>query len=201
MKSIEVEAIYSVTSRGFIGLGPDVICPIPEDFKHFQSKTRGHILVMGYKTWMSIPNKDRFILSDGSIDQLRRIVVLTNRAVKEEAKPVLSESAGRWVRYLREPSPVDLISTIREAYSNEFNDIFNQLGWSPKLIVAGGARIYEKYMGVVDLIHETLVLTTKEGDVKLPIGLTDGFEFRAEDPTFRTSKNGEVYRFHTYDRV
>lgn len=193
---VQIESIYSVTTRGYIGLNGDVICPIPEDFKHFQDKTKGHVLVMGFKTWASIPNKTKFILGNGDPSKIRHVAILTNRGVDLDLTNdwELSKEAQQYMVFIREPDAEDLVDAVQTMFNKNIFD-------TRKLIICGGAAIYAKYASIVQTIHETLVITTKEGDVKLPVNVKEGFEYLPGDPTFFTSKNMEVYRFMTWVRT
>ena len=54
-----VNFITACDNKG--GIGKDGILPwnIPNEMKYFQSKTKGHIVVMGRTTYFSIPEKHR----------------------------------------------------------------------------------------------------------------------------------------------
>jgi len=209
-KSPSVEAIYNVTSRGYIGKGRELVCSFKEDFQRFQTVTFGHVLVMGYKTWDAIPNKSKFILGNGTEERIRRIVVLTNRPGSTQDWDI-DPTARPYLRMLREPAPADLIAEVQELYKDMDADVFYRktdfTTGQPKmvvprrLIICGGARIYEKYASLVDTIHETLTLTRAEGDVLLPASLKEDFTVEHETPEFRTSVSGAVYRFSTLSRI
>lgn len=42
-----------------LGYHNDLLYQLPEDMKHFRDTTSGHIVIMGRKTWESIPDKFR----------------------------------------------------------------------------------------------------------------------------------------------
>lgn len=52
-----VSAIVCVDSNWGIGSNGDLLIRIPEDMKHFKKLTTGNVVVMGRKTWESLPNK------------------------------------------------------------------------------------------------------------------------------------------------
>ena len=52
-----VSAIVAVDNNWGIGYNGDLLEHIPEDLKRFKQLTTGHIVVMGRKTWDSLPNK------------------------------------------------------------------------------------------------------------------------------------------------
>lgn len=49
--------IVAVGRDGSIGRGGDLIWHIPEDLKHFKRVTMGHPVIMGRKTWESLPRR------------------------------------------------------------------------------------------------------------------------------------------------
>ena len=52
-----ISAIVAVDESFGIGFNGDLLEHIPEDLKHFKELTSGHTVVMGRKTWDSLPKK------------------------------------------------------------------------------------------------------------------------------------------------
>ena len=52
-----ISAIVAVDNNWGIGYNGDLLEHIPEDLKYFQALTTGHVVVMGRKTWDSLPKK------------------------------------------------------------------------------------------------------------------------------------------------
>ena len=52
-----ISAIVAVDENFGIGFNGDLLEHIPEDLKHFKELTSGHNVVMGRKTWNSLPKK------------------------------------------------------------------------------------------------------------------------------------------------
>lgn len=52
-----VSAIVCVDENWGIGSNGDLLVHIPEDMNHFKKLTTGNVVVMGRKTWESLPNK------------------------------------------------------------------------------------------------------------------------------------------------
>ena len=52
-----ISAIVAVDNNWGIGFNGDLLEHIPEDLKYFKELTSGHIVVMGRKTWDSLPKK------------------------------------------------------------------------------------------------------------------------------------------------
>ncbi len=88
--------IVAIDNRGAIGRGGDLLYRIPEDLKRFKSLTVGNTVVMGRKTFESLPK--------GALPQ-RRNIVITRRddfsapgaeraATIEEALAMAAEGPG-----------------------------------------------------------------------------------------------------------
>ena len=52
-----ISAIVAVDNNWGIGFNGNLLEHIPEDLKYFKALTTNHIIVMGRKTWDSIPVK------------------------------------------------------------------------------------------------------------------------------------------------
>ena len=54
---MKLSLIAAVAANGVIGSGNDLVWREPQDQRHFVDTTRGHPVVMGRKTWDSLPRK------------------------------------------------------------------------------------------------------------------------------------------------
>lgn len=52
-----ISAIVAVNNDWGIGYNGNLLEHIPEDLKYFKTLTTGHAVVMGSKTWDSLPKK------------------------------------------------------------------------------------------------------------------------------------------------
>lgn len=68
-----VGLIWAQATSGVIGRGGDIPWRLPEDLAHFREITMGHTIVMGRRTWDSLPAKVRPLPG-------RRNVVLSRQA-------------------------------------------------------------------------------------------------------------------------
>ena len=69
----EVGLIWAQSTSGVIGRGGGIPWQVPEDLERFKALTMGHTVVMGRRTWDSLPAKFRPLPG-------RRNVVLTRQA-------------------------------------------------------------------------------------------------------------------------
>ena len=55
----ELVLIAAVARNGVIGRGNELLWHLPEDMRFFKAATRGHAVIMGRKTWQSLPPRFR----------------------------------------------------------------------------------------------------------------------------------------------
>jgi dihydrofolate reductase len=68
-----ITIIVAIAENNAIGYKNNLLCHIPGDLKRFKDITMGHCLVMGKKTWESLPKKPlhgrkNIVLSDNTAD-------------------------------------------------------------------------------------------------------------------------------------
>jgi dihydrofolate reductase len=68
-----LELIAAVARNGVIGHGNQLLWHLPEDMQFFRNTTRGHAVIMGRKTWDSLPPRFRPLPG-------RRNIVVTRNA-------------------------------------------------------------------------------------------------------------------------
>jgi dihydrofolate reductase len=56
---MEIALIYARAANGVIGQGGTMPWHLPEDLAHFKQLTQGHPVIMGRKTWDSLPARFR----------------------------------------------------------------------------------------------------------------------------------------------
>lgn len=54
-----VNLVWAQSTSGVIGRGGDIPWHVPEDLQHFKQLTMGHTVVMGRRTWDSLPARVR----------------------------------------------------------------------------------------------------------------------------------------------
>ena len=80
MKNALLSLIVAVDEQNAIGKGQQLLVYLPNDLKHFKQITSGHTVVMGRKTFESLPN--------GALPNRRNIVLSTNRDFTAEGVAV-----------------------------------------------------------------------------------------------------------------
>ena len=94
--SLEVALIAAVAANGVIGADNRLPWRLPEDLKRFRALTTGHALIMGRKTWESLPR---------ALPDRQNIVVTRQRdfvAAGAEVVHSFADALGR----VRLPAPV-----------------------------------------------------------------------------------------------
>lgn len=80
--------IAAVARNGAIGLGNELLWSEPEDQKHFRRVTLGSAVIMGRKTWESLPARFR------PLPGRRNVVVTRNPAWQAEGADSVSSMTG-----------------------------------------------------------------------------------------------------------
>ncbi|MGP3916728.1 dihydrofolate reductase [Nonomuraea sp. 10N515B] len=167
---MNVGLIWAQTLDGVIGADNAIPWRLPEDMAHFKATTLGHPVVMGRKTWDSLPSRFR------PLSGRRNIVVTRDPHWAAEG----AERAGSIARALElatepsEPAP-------------------SAAAW-----VIGGGEIYRAALPYATTLWVTEVDTTINGDTYAPI--PDRTWKVAEDRGWQTSTSGLRYRIRRYTR-
>lgn len=175
---MNVGLIWAQTPDGVIGAGNAIPWRLPEDMAHFKATTLGHPVVMGRKTWDSLPPRFR------PLSGRRNIVVTRDARWKAEG----AERAGSVSQALeiaaRSTEALDIAARSTEPTATVW--------------VIGGGEIYRAALPHATTLSVTEVDTTVPGDTYAP---TPGPQWQpAEDRGWATSTTGLRYRIRTYTR-
>jgi dihydrofolate reductase len=120
-KHPKCSVIVAVDINGAIGKDNDLLFSIPEDLKHFKNLTTNNIVVMGRRTWESLPVKPL---------PNRYNIVITTNPTKYQCE--YDTSKVKFVHNIIEAKYTAM--AILEDESDKYNDIF----------VIGGGEIYRQ---------------------------------------------------------
>jgi dihydrofolate reductase len=137
----KVAAVVAMDESRVIGLRGALPWHVPEDLAHFRKLTAGHVVIMGRKTWDSLP--DKFKPLPGRIN----VVVSRNAAQLELPLGVLKAT-----------SPQEGLALASRSAQAE-----NKTVW-----VIGGAELYKALLPHCDEVHLTVIRGQHEGDAWLP---------------------------------
>ncbi len=137
--TIRVCAIAAMDEGRLIGREGKLPWNIPEDMKHFSSLTMGHTVLMGRKTFESLPAKFR------PLPGRKNVVISRNSKL---------EGVEVW----------DSLEKCLESYRSGAIPMSGD-----KLWVIGGAEIYKATLNFWDELYLTLVHSKHTGDAFFPV--------------------------------
>ena len=138
----EIVIIAAVARNRVIGKDNRLLWNIPEDMAHFKALTAGHTVVMGRKTWESLPPRFRPLPG-------RRNIVISRQADYAAPGAEVADSLENALK---------LASTWASADSMVAATVF----------IIGGEQIYTQAMAVADRLEITEVDLEPEGDAWFP---------------------------------
>ena len=147
-----IACVAHVAGKLAIGLNNDLLCRLPEDMKHFKTlssmsaSTRKNVVVMGRKTWFSIP-VDKRPLSDRI-----NIVITNNKNLHKLSGCPLASKIPLIPYNLDKNEEKVLFMTF-----SDFVKIYNKC--KPDTFVIGGAEIYQLFLNSKRLKPEIIHLT------------------------------------------
>ncbi|MGP3974159.1 dihydrofolate reductase [Streptomyces sp. 8N114] len=167
---MNVGLIWAQTPDGVIGADNAIPWRLPEDMAHFKATTLGHPVVMGRKTWDSLPPRFR------PLSGRRNIVVTRDPQWVAEG----AERAGSIAKAL-------------ELAAEPLEPTAPTAAW-----VIGGGEIYRAALGYATTLSVTEVDSTVDGDIYAPT--PDPTWKVAEDKGWQFSTTGLRYRIRKYTR-
>jgi dihydrofolate reductase len=141
MQRPKVAAIVAMDEARVIGRNGTLPWDVPEDLAYFRRTTAGHVVLMGRKTWESLP------------DSVRPLPGRTNIVVSRRAPAELDLPEG----VLRAASPEEGLSLATQAAMSQSKHVW----------VIGGAELYSALLPMCDEVHLTVIHGTHEGDAWL----------------------------------
>ncbi|WP_331766100.1 dihydrofolate reductase [Embleya sp. NBC_00896] len=167
---MNVGLIWAQTLDGVIGADNAIPWRLPEDMAHFKATTLGHPVVMGRKTWDSLPPRFR------PLPGRRNIVVTRDPQWVAEG----AERAGS-------------IAQALELAAEPLEPAAPAEAW-----VIGGGEIYRAALAYATTLSVTEVDSTVDGDTYAPT--PDPTWKVAEDTGWQSSTSGLRYRIRSYTR-
>jgi dihydrofolate reductase len=139
----ELVIIAAVARNRVIGKDNRLLWNIPEDMAHFKALTAGHTVVMGRKTWESLPPRFRPLPG-------RRNIVISRQADYTAPGAEVADSLENALKLASTQGPA--------ADSMVAATVF----------IIGGEQIYRQAMAVADRLEITEVDLEPEGDAWFP---------------------------------
>jgi dihydrofolate reductase len=135
-----VSAIVAMDEARVIGKDGALPWHLPEDQAHFKKLTTGHIVIMGRKTWDSLPPKFR------PLPNRKNVVVSRNVSGLALPDGVLGVASLE----------VAIATARREAQEGQ------------RIWIIGGAQIYAAALPMCEEVHLTRVYGSHDGDARFP---------------------------------
>jgi dihydrofolate reductase len=89
-----ISIIVAIGKNNEIGKGNDLLCRLPADLKHFKEITSGYTIIMGRKTFDSLPK--------GALPNRRNIVISRNPDLKIEGAEIYPSLDSALIKLLNE---------------------------------------------------------------------------------------------------
>jgi len=169
--------IWAEAHNGVIGAGGALPWHVPEDLAHFKAITLGAPVVMGRKTWQSLPPRFRPLPG-------RRNVVVTRQ--RDWSSPGAEIAASL--------DDALAIAAAPHAQGESAPD---------RIWVIGGGELFSAVLGSADMVERTEIDLAVDGDTFAPSLDPTAWREAVVDPTvgWHTSTTGLRYRFRRFERA
>lgn len=168
--------------RPVIGAGGTMPWHLPEDLAHFKRVTSGHPVVMGRRTWESLPPRFRPLPGRTNV-----VVTRQDGWAPDDAVADGGQSLGAVGAPVRVAGSVDDALAVARAAAGADGEVW----------VMGGAQLYAATIEQADRCVVTEIDAAVEGDTFAPPVPTG---WRAEAGEWATSSTGLRYRMVVHDR-
>ncbi|MFP5520161.1 MAG: dihydrofolate reductase [Bdellovibrionia bacterium] len=164
--------IAACAKNRVIGVEGDLPWNLPEDMKFFREKTKGHIMIMGRKTFDSFKGRPL----------PKRVHIVISRKTME-------------LQFNPDPtSPVHLVNSIEDAIALAKK---LQTEWPEEVFIIGGGEIYKQTLPFTNRIYLTIIEKEFAGDTTYPE--LDQSQFKLTNKV--TREEPLVFSFNTFERV
>lgn len=143
---ISVSLIAALANNRALGRAGRLLWHLPEDMRYFRETTRGKPVIMGRKTWESIPENFRPLAG-------RQNIVISRNAAYFQGEP---------------PHDTQLATSLKKALRLAVNNMPKNAKTTQEVFVIGGAEIYEAAFPVAQKLYLTEIGATAEADAFFP---------------------------------
>jgi dihydrofolate reductase len=161
-----LSAIAAMSKNRVIGKNNQLPWYVPADLKYFKEKTTSKIMIMGRKTFESLPgvlkNRYHIVISRDLLRTADLITKLSGSKVSLPEHKVLAEgSLFAVVSSLQ--AAIDWAGELTDKNSAHYNALF-----SAEVFVIGGGEVYKQALSFLDKIYLTIIDKEVEGDTFFP---------------------------------
>ena len=168
-----ITIIAAVAKNGAIGYENKLLYWLPNDLKRFKALTTGHTIIMGRRTFESLPN--------GALPNRRNVVVSRTRCEMRGARCEV-----------RENTTLEYFGSLEEALEHTSRD--------EEVFIIGGASIYEQSMAIADRLCLTEIDDVpKDADAFFP-DYSKGWKVVRKEAHPKDERHAFEYAFVDYVR-
>jgi len=167
-----ISIVAAIADNNAIGYENRLLCYLPADLKHFKALTSGHTVVMGRKTFESLPN-------GRPLPNRKNIVV-------SSATNILK------INNLPENTSLFVKKNIAEALEFAKND--------EKIFIIGGESIYRATMDIADILYITKIDAEFTADKFFPEINLDIWQEKERFDFEKDKSNHYNFSFITYEK-
>ena len=171
-KGSPLALIASVARNGSIGSGNGLVWHEPEDQRWFRRQTMGCPVIMGRKTWDSLP--ERFRPLPG-----RDNIVVTRQAGWAATGALVAPDLHQALVVARTAAAVKA---------------------APRIVVIGGGQLFAQALPLADQLLITEIDADLPGDTRFPAWQRDAFDEIARDTRPASGSGQPAFAFVTYQR-
>ena len=176
--NLNLELIVACNKNGVIGDKNNIPWYVPEDLMNFKKTTSDEVIIMGRKTFESLPN--------GALKN-RVNIVLTNR----------------YVEYQNNNQNTNLIFTDINHVANILKEYQDK---NKKIFIIGGAEIYKLFFNYCSIIHLTIVYNDSKGETFFPYDINIFENKKLYENIYKSnllfSKNKNIpYQYFKYRKI
>ncbi|WP_416375800.1 dihydrofolate reductase [Pseudoclavibacter terrae] len=181
-RGLTVGLVWAEARGGVIGAEGGIPWHVPEDLAHFKAVTLKHPVIMGRKTWDSLPERFRPLPGRRNIVVTRQADWAADGAERagsfEEALSAAGANAGAGAAPATEP------------------------GHAAEAWVIGGGELYREALASADRLEVTEIDLQVDGDARAPDWSGDDWRVDAREPSdgWLESRTGIRYRFLSLSR-
>lgn len=173
-----ISAIVAVDKNWGIGYQGQLLEHLPPDMKYFKELTMGNIVIMGRKTWDSLPVKPL----------INRHNVIISKSIPETKLPQIITDREDPITFLQMNSLIQNLEKVKR-FSNK------------EIFIIGGGSIYKQLLPYCDRVYVTLIEKSHDNvDTYFP-NLDKDPNWEIETCTELRDYNGIPYAFLVYERV
>jgi dihydrofolate reductase len=170
-----IHLIYACAKNGAIGLNNQLPWHLPEDLAHFKKLTTGQTVLMGRKTWDSLPSAFKPLPN--------RLNLVMTRNSDWHAPGALAVSS------------LEMAQELHHQHCSQHPQ--DKLSSTPAIWVIGGAQVYAQTLSKAQSVEMTEIDLEVNADAFAPLLGQEWREIHREE---HTSSKGVSFRFLTFNR-